>query len=70
MNANIWKIQVKEGDTLEANQIVAILEAMKLEIAVRAEDDLAGSAVEKLLVRPNDSVKAGDPLVLTRTTAK
>ncbi|KAA6408635.1 MAG: urea carboxylase [Lasallia pustulata] len=70
LNANVWKIQVKEGDTLEANQIVAILEAMKLEIAVRAEDDLAGSAVEKLLVRPNDSVKAGDPLVLTRTAAK
>lgn len=70
LNANVWKIQVKEGDTLEANHIVAILEAMKMEISVRAEDSLAGSTVEKLLVRPNDVVKAGDPLVLTRKAAK
>lgn len=70
LNANVWKIQVKEGDRLEANQTVAILEAMKLEISVRAEDNLAGSTVEKLLVRPNDVVKAGDPLVLTRKAAK
>lgn len=39
---------------------------MKLEITVRAEDHLAGSKVEKVLVRGNDVVKAGDPLVLTR----
>jgi biotin carboxyl carrier protein len=41
---------------------------MKLEIAVRAEDDMVGSVVEKLLVRPNDVVKGGDALVLTRKT--
>ena len=70
LNANVWKIQVNEGDKLEANQVVAILEAMKLEISVRAEDDLAGSTIEKLLVRPNDVVKAGDPLVLTRKAVK
>ncbi len=39
---------------------------MKLEIAVRAEDDMLGAKVEKLLVRPNDVVKGGDPLVLVR----
>lgn len=39
---------------------------MKLEISVRAEDHLAGEIVEKLLVRPGDVVKAGDPLVLVR----
>ena len=66
LNANVWKVMAKEGDTLEANSVVAILEAMKLEIAVRAEDHLAGSIVEKLLVRPNDVVNAGDPLVLAR----
>lgn len=66
LNANVWKVIAKEGDKLEANDVVAILEAMKLEIAVRAEDHLAGSTVEKLLIRPNDVVKAGDALVLTR----
>ena len=51
---------------MEGNGVVAILEAMKLEISVRAEDELAGAKVEKLLIRPNDVVKAGDPLVLVR----
>ena len=62
----MWKIQVSEGDTLEADQVVTILEAMKLEIAVRADADMAGAKVEKLLVRPNDVVQAGKPLILTR----
>ena len=66
LNANVWKVIASEGDMLKANDVVTILEAMKLEIAVRAEDELAGSKVEKLLVRPNDVVKAGDPVALVR----
>ena len=67
LNANVWKIATREGDTLDRNgAVVAILEAMKLEISVRAEEELAGGKVEKVLVRPNDVVKAGDPLVLVR----
>ena len=66
LNANVWKITASEGDVLEANQVVTILEAMKLEIAVRTEEDLTGGKVAKLLVRPNDVVKAGDPMLLVR----
>ena len=66
MNANVWKITASEGEVLEANQVVTILEAMKLEITVRTEEDLAGGKVEKLLVRPNDVVEAGDPILLVR----
>ena len=66
LNANVWKITAKEGDVLDANQLLTILEAMKLEISVRAEEDIAGGKVEKLLVRPNDVVKAGDALLLVR----
>lgn len=66
LNANVWKVIANEGDVLKANDVVTILEAMKLEIAVRAEDNVAGSKVEKLLVRPNDVVKAGDPIALVR----
>jgi len=39
---------------------------MKLEIAVRGGGESAKGTVEKLLVRPGDVVKAGDPLVLVR----
>lgn len=64
----MWKVTATEGDVLEADQVVTILEAMKLEITVRAEEEFAGGKVEKLLVRPNDVVKAGDPIVLVRKT--
>ncbi|KAI9844288.1 MAG: hypothetical protein M1837_005698 [Sclerophora amabilis] len=70
LNANVWKVSVSEGDVLEANQTVAILEAMKLEIAVRAEDEFGGSKVEKVLVKPGDIVNAGDNVLLARTARK
>ena len=65
MNANVWKVTSEDGGEVKSNDVVAILEAMKLEISVRVEGDLAGK-VEKLLVRPGDVVTAGDPLVLVR----
>jgi biotin carboxyl carrier protein len=57
---------VKEGDKLDKDQIVVILEAMKLEIAVRAESAAAGAVVEKILAQPGDSIEAGKPLMLVR----
>jgi urea carboxylase len=65
LNANVWKVTAEEGDEVSAGDVVAILEAMKLEISLRAEDGMKGK-VEKLLVRPGDVVNAGDPLVLVR----
>ncbi|GMF80864.1 unnamed protein product [Aspergillus oryzae] len=66
LNANIWKVEVKQGDKLDEGQIVVILEAMKLEIAVRTELHAAGATVEKVLVQPGDSIEAGKPLILVR----
>lgn len=51
---------------LETGKVAIILEAMKMEIAVKAEEQHTGCKIEKILVRPNDDVKAGDPLVLLR----
>lgn len=66
LNANVWKVVASEGDEVGEETVVAILEAMKLEIAVRAEEGGVGGKVEKVLVRPGDVVKAGDVLVLVR----
>lgn len=66
VNANVWKVQVEEGEKLKEGQVVVILEAMKLEINVNAESSMASATVEKLLVKPNDVVEAGKPLVLLR----
>jgi urea carboxylase len=60
----VWKVEVKVGDRLENEQIVAVLEAMKPEIPVKAEGE--GGVVEKVLVKSNDVVEAGRPLVLLR----
>ena len=62
----MWKVEVKEGDVLKSEQIDSILEAMKLEIPVKAEESMEGMTVEKLLVKPNDVVEAGKPLFLLR----
>lgn len=68
LNANVWKVEIMEGDVLKSEQIVSILEAMKLEIPVKVEESMAGMTVEKLLVKPNDVVEAGKPLFLLRKT--
>ncbi|KAF7593818.1 hypothetical protein BBP40_010752 [Aspergillus hancockii] len=66
LNANVWKVEIKQGDKLGENQVVVILEAMKLEIAVRSESLAAGGTVEKILVQPGDSIEVGKPLMLVR----
>jgi biotin carboxyl carrier protein len=66
----VWKVEVKEGDKLDTDQVVVILEAMKLEIAVRSEAPVVGSVVEKILVQQGDSIEAGKPLMLVRRAEK
>lgn len=66
LDANVWKVLVEKGDVLTAGQVVVILEAMKLEINVKIDDNLVGSTVEMLAVAPGDSVGAGSNLLLAR----
>lgn len=70
LNANVWKVEVKQGDKIESDQVVIILEAMKLEIAVRADPAAVGTTVEKVLVQQGDSIEAGKPLLLARKGTK
>ncbi len=57
MVANVWKIIVAEGDTVEDGDTLVILESMKMEIPVLAED--AGT-ISKLSVAEGDVVQEGD----------
>lgn len=67
MNANVWKVLAKEDQVLTQRDLVmTILEAMKLEINVMAEERLVGAIVEKVLISPNDVVEGGQPLFLVR----
>ena len=66
LNANVWKIEVKEGDKIKEEQIISILEAMKLEIPVKAESGMEGATVEKMISKPGETVDAGKPIMLLR----
>ena len=65
LNANVWKVVIKEGEKVKPGKEVVVLEAMKLEISVRIEEGVSG-VVEKVLVRPGDVVGSGDAVILVR----
>ena len=61
ITGNVWKIEVAVGDTVEEGETVVILESMKMEIPVEAED--AGT-VKEILCEEGRSVSEGDVLVV------
>lgn len=61
MAGNVWKVLVKAGDQIEADQDVVILESMKMEIPIAAEFD--GTVVE-VKINEGDFVNEGDVIVV------
>ena len=57
---NIFKVMVNVGDTVEKDQTLLILEAMKMETEVRAP---SVGAIAIVHVEEGDAVAVGDPLV-------
>ncbi len=57
MVANVWKVVVAEGDSVEDGDTLVILESMKMEIPVVAE---ASGTVRSLAVGEGDVVQEGD----------
>jgi acetyl-CoA carboxylase biotin carboxyl carrier protein len=57
MVANVWKVVVAEGDQVEDGDTVVILESMKMEIPVLAEDS---GTVASLKVAEGDVIQEGD----------
>ncbi|MCJ0931088.1 acetyl-CoA carboxylase biotin carboxyl carrier protein subunit [Virgibacillus halodenitrificans] len=61
MAGNVWKIVVAEGDKVEEDQDVVILESMKMEIPIATEE--AGT-IKELKVAEGDFVNEGDVLAI------
>ncbi|MDD6023049.1 MAG: pyruvate carboxylase [Oscillospiraceae bacterium] len=59
----VTKVNVKPGDTVEENQVVAVIEAMKMETSVVAR--MAG-VVDEVYVTEGSNVKAGELLLTIR----
>lgn len=64
MSARVWKQVVQVGQTVKANDDLLVLEAMKMELAVKAPADHAHYTVTAVLKREGDLVEPGDVLVL------
>jgi biotin carboxyl carrier protein len=57
MVANVWKVVVHEGDQVEEGDTLVILESMKMEIPVLAEDS---GTIVGLKVAEGDVIQEGD----------
>jgi len=60
ITGNVWQILVSEGDEVAVDDVVVILESMKLEIPVEAD---GAGVVARVLVAVGDAVAEDDPLV-------
>ncbi|WP_437593931.1 biotin/lipoyl-binding carrier protein [Sorangium sp. So ce1000] len=60
ITGTVWKIEVKPGDTVEEGTVVVILESMKMEMPVEAEEE---GTVEEILVTEGAAVTEGAPLI-------
>jgi acetyl-CoA carboxylase biotin carboxyl carrier protein len=57
MVANVWKVVVAQGDQVEDGDTLVILESMKMEIPVLAEDS---GVIAQLKVAEGDVIQEGD----------
>jgi len=61
MPGKIWKLNVREGDSVEEGQLVLVLEAMKMENEIFSP---AKGQITALNCKEGDSVNTGDVLVI------
>jgi acetyl-CoA carboxylase biotin carboxyl carrier protein len=55
----VWKIEARPGARLAADEVILILESMKMEIPVAAP---AAGTLRSLLVKEGDAVGEGDAI--------
>jgi acetyl-CoA/propionyl-CoA carboxylase, biotin carboxylase, biotin carboxyl carrier protein len=65
MQGTVLKVEVAEGDTVEAGQVICVVEAMKMENEIAAH--IAG-IVRELAIAPGAAVSSGQVLCLLETS--
>jgi biotin carboxyl carrier protein len=60
ITGNVWKVLVAEGDVVAVDDVVAVLESMKLEIPVEAE---SAGTVSRVLVSVGDPVAEDEAML-------
>ena len=57
--ANVWKVEVAVGDRVEVEQVLAILESMKMEIPVEAP---AAGTIAEVMIAEGQTITEDQPL--------
>jgi acetyl-CoA carboxylase biotin carboxyl carrier protein len=58
---NVWKVEAREGDQVEEDDVLIILESMKMEIPVTAP---TGGLIREIRVKEQDVVQEGQVLAV------
>ena len=61
ITGTVWQIKSKVGDTVEADDVLIVIESMKMEIPVITED---GGVVKEILVSEKDPVAEGQVVAI------
>ena len=61
LSGNIWKVHVEAGDTVEEDDEIIIVEALKMEIAIYAPCD---GTISEVRVKKGDTVEEDDVLAV------
>lgn len=61
ITGTVWKVECEVGQEVEEGDTVVIIESMKMEMPVEAEDD---GTVKEIKCEEGQSVKEGDTLVV------
>ncbi len=67
LQGNMWKVLVKQGDTVEEGQLLCIIEAMKMENEITAHK--AGTIAE-LPIAEGEPIQAGAPIATITSAAE
>ncbi len=61
LSGNIWKVSVEVGDTVEEDDELFVVEALKMEIPVYSPCD---GSVSEILVKKGDAVEEDDVMAV------
>ncbi|QJQ95897.1 MULTISPECIES: urea carboxylase [Halomonadaceae] len=61
VTGSLWKLLISEGDSVEAGQVIALVESMKMEVEVTA---FQAGRVARLPIHEGAAVAPGQPLVI------
>ncbi len=64
ITGNVWKIEAAAGTATEEDDVILILESMKMEIPVESPEK---GTIQEILVNEGDQVQEGQGLVILNT---